>query len=122
LLTHSIKIQFPNVHEQFRNTKALTIIASKIGEVLKIEAAMKRPDGLTIIVEVRDISKFAGYIRIPSMAEGASTKDIVAQKILYSRLPNQCWICCKFGHFARTCTITRTTIWHGTAATSNLAS
>jgi hypothetical protein len=38
-LTHAIKVQFPNLHEQFRNTKALTIMASKIGEVLEIEPA-----------------------------------------------------------------------------------
>jgi hypothetical protein len=31
LLSHTIKVQFPNLHEQFRNTKALTIMASKIG-------------------------------------------------------------------------------------------
>jgi hypothetical protein len=37
LLSHIIKIQFPDFHEQFKNTKALTIMASKIREVLKIE-------------------------------------------------------------------------------------
>jgi hypothetical protein len=45
-LTHAIKVQFPDVHEQFRNTKALTIVASKIGEVLEIEPTesyIKRP-------------------------------------------------------------------------------
>jgi hypothetical protein len=45
-LTHAIKVQFPDLHEQFCNTKALTIMASKIGEVLKIEPAesyIKRP-------------------------------------------------------------------------------
>jgi hypothetical protein len=36
-LTHAIKAQFPDLHEQFRNTKALTIMASKTGEVLEIE-------------------------------------------------------------------------------------
>jgi hypothetical protein len=39
LLTHTIKIQFPDLHEQFQNTRALTIMASKLGEVLEIEAA-----------------------------------------------------------------------------------
>jgi len=39
LLTHLIKVQFPNLHEQFRNAKALIILASKLGEVLDIEAA-----------------------------------------------------------------------------------
>jgi len=46
LLSHSIKVQFPDLHEQFRNTKALTIIANKIGEVFKIkmvDSYMKRP-------------------------------------------------------------------------------
>jgi hypothetical protein len=37
LLLHTIKVQFLDLHEQFKNTKALTIMASKIGEVLKIE-------------------------------------------------------------------------------------
>ncbi len=31
-LTHAIKVQFPDLHEQFWNTRALTIMASKIGE------------------------------------------------------------------------------------------
>jgi hypothetical protein len=34
LFSHTIKVQFPNLHEQFKNIKALTIMASKIGEVL----------------------------------------------------------------------------------------
>jgi hypothetical protein len=29
LLSHTIKVQFPNLHEQFRNTKALTIIGQQ---------------------------------------------------------------------------------------------
>ncbi len=37
--THVIKVQFLNLHEQFHNTRALTIMASKIGEVLEIELA-----------------------------------------------------------------------------------
>jgi hypothetical protein len=48
LLTYKIKVQFPDLHEQFRNEKALTIMASKLGEVLDIEAAdsyIKRPAG-----------------------------------------------------------------------------
>jgi hypothetical protein len=80
LLTHIIKIQFPDLHEQFRNIRALTIMASKLGEILEIEAAdsyMKRPAGPMVTIEVRDITKLAGYIRIPSMAEGASAIDTV---------------------------------------------
>jgi hypothetical protein len=64
-LTHAIKVQFPDVHEQFRNTKALTIMASKIGEVLEIEPAesyVKRPVGPLITIELKDISKLPGYI------------------------------------------------------------
>ncbi len=48
LLTHTVKVQFPDLHDQFRNKRALTIIASKLGEVLDIEAAdsyIKRPAG-----------------------------------------------------------------------------
>ncbi len=47
-LTHAIKVQFPDLHEQVRNTRAMTIMASKLGEVLEIEAAdlyIKRPAG-----------------------------------------------------------------------------
>jgi hypothetical protein len=32
LLTHTVKVQFPDLHEQFQNVKALTIMASKLGE------------------------------------------------------------------------------------------
>jgi hypothetical protein len=91
LLIHSIKVQFPDLHEQFTNTKALTIITNKIGEVLEIEAIysyMKRHAGPMITIEVRNISKLVECIRIPLMAKGASIKDIVAQKILYFGLPN----------------------------------
>ncbi len=90
-LTHAIKVQFPNLHEQFRNTKALTIMASKIGEVLEIEPAesyIKRLAGPLITIKLKDISKLSGYIRIPSMAEGAETDDMIAQRILYFGLPN----------------------------------
>ncbi len=84
-------MQFPDLHEQFRNTRALTIMANKLGEVLEIEAAdsyIKRPAEPLITIELRDISKLPGYIRIPSMAKGADTNDTVAQRILYSGLPN----------------------------------
>jgi hypothetical protein len=59
-LTHAIKVQFPNLHEEFKNTKALTLMASKLGEVLEIEAAdsyIKRPAGPMITIELRDISR-----------------------------------------------------------------
>jgi hypothetical protein len=72
LLFQSIKVQFWNLHEQFKNTKALTIMANKIKEVLEIEVAdsyTKRPTCPMITVDVRNISKFAGYIHIPSMAK-----------------------------------------------------
>jgi hypothetical protein len=111
LLTHTIKIQFPDLHEQFRNVKALTIMASKLSEVLDKEATdsyVKRPAGPMVTIEIKDITKLAGYIRIPSMAEGASTKDTFRQRILYFGLPNQCQKCRKFGHLARICTTNKT--------------
>ncbi|CAK9229846.1 unnamed protein product [Sphagnum troendelagicum] len=81
-------------------------MASKLGEVLDIEAAdsyMKRPAGPMVTVEVHDISRLAGFIRIPSMSEGARTANTIRQKILYSSLPNQCRKCRKFGHHAKAC-------------------
>jgi hypothetical protein len=101
LLTHTIKVQFPNLHDQFRNTKALTIMANNIGEVLEIETSdsyIKRLAGPTITVEVKDINKLTIIIKILSMAEGASTKDTTTQTILYSDLLNQCR---RFDHLAR---------------------
>ncbi len=68
-------------------------MASKIGEVLEIEPTesyIKRPGGPLITIELKDISKLPGYIRIPLMAEGAGIDDMIVQKILYSGLPNQC--------------------------------
>ncbi len=115
-LTHAIKVQFPNLHEQFRNTTALTIMASKIGEVLEIEALdsyIKRPAGPMITIKLKDISKLSGYIRISSMTEGAETNDMIAQKILYSGLLNQCRKCRRFGHHARSCTTNRSKPWEG---------
>jgi len=52
-----------------------------------------------ITLETRDIGKFVGYIRVPSMVEGETVKDITLQRILYSGLPNQCRKCRRFGHF-----------------------
>ncbi len=118
-LTHAVKVQFPDLHEQFRNTRAMTIMVSKIGEVLEIESAnsyIKRPAGPMITVELKDISKLPGYIRIPSMAEGAGPNDTVAQKILYAELPNQCRKCRRFGHHAHACTTNIRKPWEGGAA------
>jgi hypothetical protein len=56
-LTHAIKVQFPDLHEQFRNTKALTII-----EIEPAEPYIKRPAGPLITIELKDISKLSGYI------------------------------------------------------------
>jgi len=66
-------------------------MASKLGEVLDIEVAnsyMKRPIGPMVTIKVRDIAKLAGYIRILSMAEGASASDTIRQRILYSGFSN----------------------------------
>jgi hypothetical protein len=96
----------------------LTITASKFGKVLDIEAIdsyMKRPAGPMVTIEVGDIAKLAGYIKIPSMAEGTSTMDTIRQRILYSCLPNQCRKCCKFGHQARTCNISKNKTQEGPA-------
>ncbi len=84
-LTHAIKVQFPDLHEQFRNTRALTIMASKLGEVLEIEATdsyIKRLAGPMITIELRDISKLPSYSRISSMARSwdqwhGSTKNSI---------------------------------------------
>jgi len=64
LLTHAIKVQFLDLHEQFQNERALTIMVSKLGEVLDIEAAnsyIKRPTDPMVTIEVKDIAK----LRIP---------------------------------------------------------
>ncbi len=37
MFTHTVKVQFLNLHEQFKNEKVLTIMASKIGDVVEIE-------------------------------------------------------------------------------------
>jgi hypothetical protein len=54
-----------------------------------------------ITIELRDISRLPGYIRIPSMAEGSEDTATIAQKNLYSGLPNQCRKCRRFGHHAQ---------------------
>ncbi len=58
----------------------LITLYSKLGMVLEIEAAesyIKRPTGPMVTVEVPDITKLAGFIRIPLMAEGAPTTNSV---------------------------------------------
>jgi hypothetical protein len=78
-------------------------MASKLGEVLEIEATdsyMKRPTGPMVTIEMRDITNLVGYIRIPYMVEGTSAVDTILQRILYLGLPNQCRKCQRFGHHA----------------------
>ncbi len=91
-------------------------MASKLGEVLEIEVAdscIKRPAGPMITIELRDISKLPGYIRIPSMAEGSEDTATITQKNLYSGLPNQCKKCRRFGHHARAYNTGRIKPWEG---------
>jgi hypothetical protein len=86
-------------------------MASKLGEVLDIEAAdsyVKRPAGPMVTIETKVINKLASYIKIPSMAEGALATDTIRQQILYSGLSDQCWKCRKFGHHAQICTTNKT--------------
>jgi hypothetical protein len=118
LPTHAIKVHFLDLHEQFRNERALTIMASKLGKVLDIEVVdsyIKRPAGPMVTIEVKDITNLVGYIRIPSMAEGAAYTDTIRQKILYSGLPNQCRKCQRFGHQARSCNTVRNFAQEGVA-------
>ncbi len=85
LFSHTIKVQFSDFQEQFRNTKALTIMGNKIGEVLEIElqdSYIKRLASPMITMETHDIGKLVEYIHIPSMAKGATVKDITLQRIL----------------------------------------
>ncbi len=74
--------------------------------------------GPMIMVETCDIDKLAEYIRIPSMVERVTVKDTTLQRILYLGLPNQCWKCHRFGHFAQTCIVTRIPIWSGSVPVS----
>jgi hypothetical protein len=53
-----------------------------------VDSYMKRPAGPMVTIEVKDIVKLAGYIKIPSMAEGALATYTIRQRILYSGLPN----------------------------------
>jgi hypothetical protein len=79
LPSHTIKVQFSNLHKQFRNTKTFTVMASKIGEVFEIElenSYIKRPTNPMITMETCDINKFAGYIPINSFR---STQELNIQ-------------------------------------------
>jgi hypothetical protein len=91
MLTHMVKVKFLDLHEQFKNDKAFTIMASKIGDVLEIELAesyVKRPATPMITMEIQDINKLEDHIRIPSMAKCATPKDTILQIIMYLGLPN----------------------------------
>jgi len=96
-------------------------MASKLGEVLEIEAAdsyIKRPAGPMITIELKDISKLPGYLRIPFMAEGSEDTATIAQKILYSRFLNQCRRCRRFDHHARACITSKNKPWEGMPASN----
>jgi hypothetical protein len=71
-------------------------MASKIGDVLEIKTIdlyMKRPIGPMITVEIQDINKLAGHIRIPSMADRATPKDTTLQKIQEKKEIIKYWVC-----------------------------
>jgi hypothetical protein len=62
-------------------------MANNIGEVLDIElldSYIKRPAGPMVTVEVKDISKLAWIIKIPSMTEGTNLGETTAQRISIS--------------------------------------
>jgi hypothetical protein len=123
MLTQMVKVQFPDLHEQFKMEKAFIIMASKIRDVLEIEPVesyVKRPTRLMIMVEIKGINRLVGHICILSMAECATPKDTILQKILYSSLPNQCKKCCHFGHFTNACTISKALIWDESTLTGKL--
>jgi len=55
-------------------------MTSKIGEVLEIELVelyVKRFARPMITVEIQDINKLVGHIRIPLMAKNATPKDTI---------------------------------------------
>ncbi|CAK9210701.1 unnamed protein product [Sphagnum troendelagicum] len=72
-----------------------------------------------ITMEIRDINKQAGHIRIPSVAESVTPKKTTLQKILYSGLLNQCRKCHCVGYFAQTCTIPKVPIRDGNTHVNN---
>jgi hypothetical protein len=122
LLTHFVKVQFLDLYDQFHTTKTLTIMASSIGEMLEIESPdsyIKRLAGPTITIKVKDISKLAGIIRIPSMAEGMSVDDMIAQRILYFGLSNQCRKCKRFDCLAKSCKLNRPSVQGGNIPLNN---
>jgi hypothetical protein len=97
-------------------------MANSIGQILEIESQesyIKRPIGPMITVKVRDVNKLAGIIRIPSIAEGALPGDTTAQRIVYSRLPNKCRKCRRFGHLAKTCPFNRSLAQGGSTHATN---
>jgi hypothetical protein len=95
-------------------------MASSIGEVLDIESPdsyIKRSVGPMVTVEVKDISKLTGIIRIPSMTEGAGLGNTTALRILYSGLLNQSRKCRKFEHPAKIYPLNRSPTQSGSIPT-----
>ncbi len=87
------KVQFPNINFKFCNKKDFTSLASKIGEVIKVESFesyVKHLTGLMVTIEVVDVSRLPSNILLPLLDLKDFIDIMIFQRILYFGLPNQC--------------------------------
>jgi hypothetical protein len=59
MLSHAIKVQFPNLNFQFCNVEDLTLLVGIIGDILEVEkpnSYIKRPIEPMVTIEMFDIT------------------------------------------------------------------
>ena len=101
-LKYLVWIQIQGLGKHLRNEKCLSILAAKLGKVLKVEILETyrvKTAGYRVKILRRSIHDLPTSMIIP----GENLRESTEHGLLFSGLLDQCKRCRKFGHIAKHC-------------------